>query len=178
MKQTHPDRQQCLRYLEEYKTPAHVIGHCKAVADTAYRIGKALNEHGYHLDLELILAAGLIHDIARVEEEHWNRGAEFMENLGYTQEADIIRVHMHYTPFSAVENITETDMVCLGDRLVLEDAYAGLDKRMEYIIRKAEKAGRPGAAEAIACKKKETRAFIDGIEKVIGITIDELMKGE
>ena len=178
MKQKHPDRQECLNYLKEYNTPAHVVGHCKAVAETAYRIGKALNEHGYDLDLELVLASGLIHDIARVEDEHWNRGAEFMEKLGYQQEADIIRVHMHYTPFSQVKDIDETDLVCLGDRLVREDQYAGLDKRMEYIVRKAEKAGRPGAAEAIARKKKETRAFIEGIEAVIGMTIDQLMKGE
>lgn len=178
MKQKHPDRQECLNYLKEYNTPAHVVGHCKAVAETAYRIGKALNENGYDLDLELVLASGLIHDIARVEDEHWNRGAEFMEKLGYQQEADIIRVHMHYTPFSQVKDINETDLVCLGDRLVLEDQYAGLDKRMEYIVRKAEKAGRVGAAEAIARKKEETRAFIEGIEAVIGMTIDQLMKGE
>ena len=53
MKQQHPDRQECLRLLKEYGTPEHVIRHCMAVADTAVRIGRALNEHGYHLDLEL-----------------------------------------------------------------------------------------------------------------------------
>ena len=66
MKQQHPDRQECLRLLKEYGTPEHVIRHCMAVADTAVRIGRALNEHGYHLDLELIQAAALIYDIARV----------------------------------------------------------------------------------------------------------------
>ena len=178
MKQKHPTRQQCQQYLKEYNTPAHVVGHCNAVADTAYRIGRALNDHGYDLDLDLIMAAGLIHDIARVEDEHWNRGAEFMEKLGYQQEADIIRVHMHYAVFNPVDQINETDLICLADKLVLEDQYAGVEKRMAYILEKAKKFGRPGAEEAITKKKEETKRFIKEIENIIGISFDQLMKGE
>lgn len=174
----HPDKELCMQYLKEYNTPAHVIGHCKAVADTAYRIASELNKHGYNLNLELILAAGLTHDIARVEDEHWNRGAEFMAERGWLEEAEIIRVHMHYSPFSQLEDLTETDMICLADRIVLEDAYAGLDKRMDYIIAKAKKAGRANAEEIINTKKEITRKLINDIEKTIGITFDQLMKGE
>ena len=176
--QNHPSKEQCLQYLQDYKTPAHVIGHCRAVSETAYKIAYELNKHGYDLDLELITAAGLIHDIARVEDEHWLRGAEFMESKGFQQEADIIRVHMHYSPFSAVEDLTETDMICLADRVVLEDAYAGLDKRMDYVIAKAEKAGRVNAREIINAKKAGTKKFINQIEDIIGMTLDQLMKGE
>lgn len=167
-----------MEYLAEYKTPAHVIGHCKAVADTACRIASELNKHGYDMDIELIRAAGLTHDIARVEDEHWNRGAEFMAERGWLAEAEIIRVHMHYSPFSALENLDEIDMICLADRTVLEDAYAGLDKRMDYIIAKAKKAGRLNAEAVINAKKEETRKTITGIENIIGITFDQLMKGE
>lgn len=177
MKQQHPDRQECLRLLEEYGTPEHVRRHCMAVADTAVKIGKALNRHGHHLNLELIQAAGLIHDIARVEDEHWEKGYELAHSLGYEQEAAIIKVHMRYSPFSAVENVTETDLVCLGDRLVKEDEYVGLDKRMEYIIEKARKQGHPEAEKRILEKKEEARFLISGIEKTIGMTINELMKG-
>ena len=178
MMRKHPDRELCMQYLKEYNTPAHVIGHCRAVAETAYKIAVELNKHGYELDLELILAAGLTHDIARVEDEHWNRGAEFMAEQGWLEEAEIIRVHMHYSPFSQLEDLTETDMICLADRIVLEDAYAGLDKRMDYIIAKAKKAGRVNAEEIINAKKEITRKQINDIEKTIGITFDQLMKGE
>ena len=174
----HPDREQCMQYLKEYNTPAHVIGHCKAVAETAYKIARELNKHGYDLDLDLIMAAGLTHDIARVEDEHWNRGAEFMAERGWLDEAEIIRVHMHYSPFSPLKELNETDMICLADRTVLEDAYAGLDKRMDYVIEKATKAGRLNAREIINAKKEITRQTIIGIENIIGITFDQLMKGE
>ena len=70
----HPTTEECLKLLEEYGTPDRVKGHCRAVADTACRIGRALNRHGHHFDLELVNAAGLLHDIARVEERHWDVG--------------------------------------------------------------------------------------------------------
>lgn len=172
----HPDRQQCEKLLNEYGTPEHVKGHCRAVADTACKIAEALNEHGYNLNIPLIMSAGLLHDIARVEDRHWDVGAELMDKLGYTEESKIIKVHMTYSPFSDIENLTETDMVCLGDRVVLEDEYVGLDRRIDYIIDKAIKKGNFGAKDIILKKKEETRKFIDKIEDVIGCTLDQLME--
>ncbi|MEI3518953.1 MAG: HD domain-containing protein [Clostridia bacterium] len=140
----HPTREECEELLEQYGTPEHVRDHCREVATTAFVIASALNEKGYDLDLELVLAAGLLHDIARVEDRHWDVGAGLMEKLGYEEESSIIRVHMRYSPFSPIAEVTETDMVCLGDRLV-EDTYVGLDSRIEYIIDKAKRNGQPEA---------------------------------
>lgn len=171
----HPTKDECEKLLNEYKTPDHVKGHCREVARTAYLVAEALNENGFTLDLELILAAGLLHDIARVEDKHWEVGADIAKALGYEEESEIIRVHMTYSPFSDIDNVTETDMVCLGDRLVKEDEYVGLDVRMDYIINKVRKNGRPEAEPIILEKKKQTQKFIDEIENIIGISIDKLM---
>ncbi len=173
----HPDRQECERLLNEYNTPEHVKGHCRAVADMAYTLAKELNKHGFELDTDLILAAGMLHDIARVKDRHWDVGAELMDKLGYHEEAKIIKVHMTYSPFSDIKDINETDLVCLGDRTVLEDEYVGLDKRMDYVINKAKKNGNPQAEPIILEKKKQTRGFINQIEDVIGMSLDDLMKG-
>ena len=54
----HPTTEECLKLLEDYGTPTRVKGHFRAVADTACRIGRALNRHGHHFDLELVNAAG------------------------------------------------------------------------------------------------------------------------
>lgn len=172
----HPDRQECERLLNEYNTPEHVKRHCRAVADMACTVAEELNKYGFGLDTELVLAAGLLHDIARVEDRHWDVGADLMEKLGYHEEAKIIKVHMTYSPFSDIKNVTETDLVCLGDRTVLEDEYVGLDKRIDYVINKAKKNGNPQAEPIILEKKKQTRGFIDQIEKVIDMSLDDLMK--
>ncbi|MEG0829085.1 MAG: HDIG domain-containing protein [Anaerovoracaceae bacterium] len=178
MKENHPTRDECLKLLKEYNTPIHVINHCKAVAHVAMVMGNELNRNGFKLNLDLIQGAGLLHDIARVEDEHWKIGSKIAESLGYTQEAHIIGVHMTYSPFSSIESINETDLVCLGDRVIKEDAYVGLDERMEYIIQKAKNKGHKDAIARILEKKKEAEGLIDGIEKTIGMSLDELMKAK
>jgi HD superfamily phosphodiesterase len=66
--------------LKQYNTPVHVIRHCVKVTETALKIGQALNEKGCGLDLGLIQGAGLIHDIARVEEKHWESVRKSLQN--------------------------------------------------------------------------------------------------
>ena len=64
-------------------------------------------------------------------------------------------------------------------RVDRDKAYIiGVGCKGKLDIEKAKKAGRPGAEEAINKKKAETRRFIEEIENIIGITFDQLMKGE
>ena len=78
----HPTTEECLKLLEEYGTPTRVKGHCRAVADTACRIGRALNRHGHHFDLELVNAAGLLHDIGESERTPLGRRSGFCRKTG------------------------------------------------------------------------------------------------
>lgn len=126
-------------------------------------------------DLELLLSSGLLHDMARVEDRHWDVCADWCHEKTLYEEEQIIRAHMMYQYTNDADHLTEADLVSLGDRLTLEDHYAGLDERMDYIIRKAERHGNADARTAILRKKKETRKLLDAIEKRIGMTIDELM---
>jgi putative nucleotidyltransferase with HDIG domain len=78
-------REECEQLYMIHETPKHVIGHCNAVAHVALEIGRKLNEHGYDFDLALIEGAGLAHDVARVEDEHWNVGAKILRELGFDE---------------------------------------------------------------------------------------------
>jgi Predicted HD superfamily hydrolase len=174
MENQHPSREKCLALLKEYHTPDHVIRHCEMVTETALKIGNALNEKGLNLDLKLIQGAGLIHDIARVEDKHWEIGAKIARDLGYLQEAEIIQVHMFYNCNPNEERINETDVVCLADRMVKEDQYVGLDSRMKYILDKFK--GNQEAVDRISERIRENRKMISRIEGIVGISMDSLMK--
>ena len=173
MANKHPSREECLALLKNYNTPDHVIKHCIKVTDTALKIGQALNEKGCDLDLGLIQGAGLIHDIARVEDKHWEIGAEIVSALGYHQEAEIIKVHMFYNCNPNEIEINETDIICLSDRMVKEDKYVGLENRMQYILDKFK--GNQEATERISEKIKDNKAMILRIEQRLGTTIDSLI---
>jgi len=159
----------------ECSTPAHVILHCREVTKVAYGLAERLNRCGYHMDLELIRGAGLAHDIARTCEEHWNVGADILLGKGYPQEADIVRHHMFYQ-FNPVDRLTETDMVCLGDRLVKEHTYVGVDERFQYIMDKAP--DRPDIHARLIERREEMRHLLSQIEDKIGVTADALFSGE
>ena len=163
------------RLYEKYQTPAHVIAHCREVTRVACGIAEQLNKHGYHLDLDLIRGAGLAHDVARTSEEHWNVGAEILRGLGYDDEANIVQQHMSYQ-FKPVDRLTETDMVCFGDRLVKEHDYVGVDERFRYIMDKAPK--RPGIREHLIERREEMRSLLNQIENIIGVSMDALFKQE
>ena len=110
-------KKEAYKLLREYGTPKHVVEHCEVVADTAIKIATKLNDNGYNLDLALIQAAGLLHDIARVNEPHAEIGANYLKALGHNKEAGIVRQHMTYSEFNSPENINETDIVCIADRV-------------------------------------------------------------
>ena len=159
----------------QFHTPPHVIGHCREVARVAEGLAYQLNQNGYHFDLELIHGAALAHDVARTCQEHWNVGADALQKMGYGDEANIVRKHMYYS-FHSIRDLDETDMVCLGDRLVKENHYVGLDERISYILKKAP--DDPQVKARILQKKEETRKLLCQIEKVIGQSLEQLFAGE
>lgn len=168
--------EECFDLLKKYNTPPHVVRHCKAVADAAVKLALALNENGSNLDIDLIRGAALIHDIARVEEHHEERGAQIIRALGYDDEAEIIGAHMIYDLKKEIDELKEIDLVCFGDRVVKEDKYVGLAERMTYVINKVK--DRPNAVARIMLKQAETEVLLAKIEDRLGITIDELMTKE
>jgi len=163
-----------MEFLRSYSTPEHVIAHCVAVADVAIKIGKALNDKGFSLDLRLIETAGLLHDMARIDDKHWEVSADFLQNRGYEQEASIIRVHMHHHFPTDPLLTTETDMVCLADRLVLENQYVGLHARMDYIIKKA--ADQPEIIQRIQSNKILVGEYISNLESILGEPIEAIVQ--
>lgn len=164
----------CLEYLRDYGTPDHVVAHCTAVADVATKIGDALNKNGFSLDSRLIEVAGLLHDMARTDDKHWEVSAEFLKDRGFEQEAEIIRVHMHHHFPDNPCLTTETDMVCLADRLVMEDRFVGLHIRMDYIMKKA--GGQPEIIQRIQDNKVLVGEYISKLEMILGNTIEAIVQ--
>ena len=169
-----PNREKCLSMLEEYKTPDRPKKHCIEVARVALAIGKALNEKGYELDLDLLESAGLVHDMLRVEEHHGEKCAEVLENMGYEKITELVHDHMKFN-FPNKE-VNEMAVFCLADRLVLEDKYVGLEKRMQYVIEKHK--GADDIKEIMERVIKTVQGYINYLEKeCLGKSIDEMLRG-
>ncbi len=158
----------------EFETPENVIRHCAAVANVASTIAQALNDHGYDLDIDLIIGTGLTHDIARTKARHWDVMADKLVEMGYFQESVIVRNHMRGMGYHDIKDVSEMDMIWLGDRLVKEDVYVGIDERFDYIIEKARSMGAEDHIKDILDSKADMQRLMDQIAEVIGQSIDSL----
>ena len=160
----------------EFNTPDNVKAHCRGVTDCAMKIARALNDNGYNLNLELIYGAGMVHDMARVLENHDLVGSEKLRSMGFDEEADIVKAHMRHGNYHPVETLDELDLIVISDRLVIEGDFVGVDKRYDYIENKARRAGflnEEGKAR-LKRDRQKLKDLISDIENVIGRTIEEL----
>lgn len=164
--------EECYRMYGEHGTPDRVIAHCLEVSRCAGLIADKLNEKGYDLDAELVRVSGLIHDVLRTSEKHDEAAGKLLEDLGYTDEAEIVKDHMSYY-FNELPVITEHDVMCLADRIVREHEYVGIDSRVEYLIGKDPE--NTERTEHLLYFKEEVRKYIHSIEKIIGMSFDQLL---
>ena len=101
--------------------------HGRSVAAVARTIATRLSDRGVRIDRQLVIAASLLHDIAKGEPGHAEVGASIVASLGYPAVADIIRQHMAMSFDGTTPN--EASIVFLADKLVRADRRVSLEER-------------------------------------------------
>jgi molybdenum cofactor cytidylyltransferase len=160
-----PGEERCHEILRERAVSAAVIAHSRTVAAVAAALAIALNERGQHLCLPLIVAAALLHDVARGEARHAEAGAALIESLGYARVAAPIRRHMDLRT-EASGDFGEAAVLYLADKLVLGDQIVGLDER--FVARARQMAGDPAALAGVESRKAAALAACRCVEEVLG----------
>lgn len=168
-----PSRDTCMALFDRFQTPAHVRLHCEAVARTSIRMGDAIRRLGNDIDLALLESAALLHDLVRTQENHGEKASAILRAEGYPEVADLVEDHMSFVTNPYVERITEHDLLCLADRMVIEGTYVGLAQRTQYILNKVPKD--PDIQTRVKERLATYHSLKERIEKMIGCSIDELM---
>lgn len=156
---------ECRELLDRLQVPAPVAAHGRAVAAVALRIGAALARAGHALDLPLVCAAALVHDLARGRQHHAQHGGVLLRELGMPRMAHVVERHMD-VPAAEPPCIGETEVVYLADKLVQEDRYVGLQRRFER--RLAGQAPDSPAASAAGARLEHAVGLAARIEAMIG----------
>lgn len=128
-----PTAVECHGMWLEHGTEAHIVSHMQQVERVARALGEHLNSQGYHLHLGLISAACLLHDLVRGNKNHAVKGASLIADKGYPEVAHIVAVHMDL-PIEFKNQISETTLVYLADKLVADAQLTDLSNRMEKIL--------------------------------------------
>ena len=88
-----PSREQAIELLRKNNCPPKVISHCEEVATLALEIAGKLEKKGIKVDLKLVEAGALLHDIGRSKShavDHGVVGAKIAESEGLPEE--VVRV--------------------------------------------------------------------------------------
>jgi molybdenum cofactor cytidylyltransferase len=166
---------------EEAKALAQIVmkqrgcDHGFAVADIACTLGRELNQNGYMLDLDLLFNSGLLHDIAKGEPHHEERGAKILGHLGLTRLAGIVGVHRDMTvPKSG--KLSEKELVCLADKLVRGTTKMPVKKRFEEKLTLYTKD--PEACKAIKRRLANAKELERIVVSCLGRTIEDVLNME
>jgi CTP:molybdopterin cytidylyltransferase MocA len=163
---------ECAALLDDrLHVPPAVAAHGRAVAEIAMGIGEALNDAGHSLNLRLIQAAALVHDMARGEPGHARCGGKLLRDLDMPLMADIVETHMDLAVLEG-QPIGEAEVVFLADKLVQEDRVVGLADRFRRSldVSPANSPAHDSARRRLATARKTA----DRIEAVIGRPLERL----
>jgi CTP:molybdopterin cytidylyltransferase MocA len=158
-----PDREACLALLRARNLPEHIIRHSVAVADRALVLGKLLNAAGVSMDLRLVEAGALLHDIARLEKHHDEVGARLVTQLGYPALAPIIAAHMDLN-VAGRSRITEALVVFLADKQVEEDYPVTVEERYDSRLPKITD---PRMRELVLIRRAEALEAQELVQKAL-----------
>lgn len=179
-----PDSQECQSIINATLEGEEIIkAHLNLVAETALKLAEAVKAeqkirqpHNINaaiypdLDLNLIMAGALLHDIRKREKNHADAGAKFLLSLGFPGVADIVAQHMDLNcPLPA--HLTEAQIVYFADKLCSSTTL-----ELNYGERFKEKmAKNPDGKNEIARRYEDTRQIHARIEAASGRSIRSIL---
>jgi putative nucleotidyltransferase with HDIG domain len=165
-----PTREECLRLMEQYGMLEHIIHHSLEVARVALFLSLELNKKGQRIDLGLVEAASLLHDLAKTEclrtkEDHARTGYQLLKGMGYERVGEVVAQHIRLEKEGDPLAVSEEEIVNYADKRVMHDRIVPLEERFDDLIKRYGK--HPNARDALEQLRKE----ICGIENKIFIIL-------
>lgn len=154
-----PGEEECLDLLEKYEAPHHIVLHSKKVWEVGKLLGEALIRRSHPVDLDLLRASCLLHDIGKYpcirdgEKFHDIRGEQILISEGYDSVARIVVQHVILRT-AADASIAEEHVVFYADKRVNHDELVSLDDRFLYLQQTYGKT--PKAVERLLVMKEDT----------------------
>jgi putative nucleotidyltransferase with HDIG domain len=131
-----PPKEECLDLMKRYNGMGNIIQHCIKVAEIALSISTALNRRSENLNLNVVEAAALLHDITKAEsldsgEDHSLTAYRLLTKLGYERIAEIVRQHVFLLKDPDSPWVSEEEVVNYSDKRVLHDQIVTLRERFD-----------------------------------------------
>jgi putative nucleotidyltransferase with HDIG domain len=125
--------------MEQYGMLSHIIDHSVEVAKVALFLSIELNRRGQTIDLGLVEAASLLHDLTKTEclktkEDHARTGSLALQGLGYPRVGEIVAGHVHVSKEGDPSIVSEEEIVNYADKRIRHDRIVSLEERFSDLL--------------------------------------------
>jgi putative nucleotidyltransferase with HDIG domain len=159
-----PTRAECEAILAGHSVEPSLVRHSRRVAEVAERIALGLAHSGLSLNLELVRAGALLHDLAKSRPDHAVVGAELLRSMGFPRVATVVGAHTDLD-FSGGE-LDECAIVYLADKLFRGEEPVTLDERFAPAL--ARFSDNPLALHAAQSRMATAQAVALAVEARLG----------
>lgn len=172
-----PTRDECFRLMNQSEMLSNIIDHSIQVTKVALYLTTELNKRGQNIDLRLVEAASLLHDLTKSEclktkKDHAQTGSEVLKSMGYIRVGEVVAEHIHLARQNDPSSVTEEEIVNYADKRVRHDRIVSLEDRFCDLIARYGK--NPKASEQMEQLKKSTFEIENKIFSILEIDPSEI----
>ena len=169
-----PSSAECNEILAAGNVDDRIVAHVRVVAAVAEKLAAALMAKGIPLDIGLIRAGGLLHDLTKGAPDHAGSGALAVAGLGFPKLAPVIASHTE-TIFEDGP-LDEPALVHLADKLVQGESVVSLQERFQ---RPLDRFANDAAVLQAVMQRWDTAARIaEAVEQKVGRPLSEIVGGQ
>ena len=120
--------------MQRFEMLENIVAHSLEVSRVALFLSEELNKKGQRIDLRLVEAGALLHDIAktvclRTKEDHTRAGYCLLKEIGYDRIGEIVAQHVWLVKEGDPFSVSEEEVVNYADKRVRHDQIVSLDER-------------------------------------------------
>jgi uncharacterized protein len=172
-----PTRDECLRLMSRYGMLSHIIDHSIEVTKVALYLAVELNKRGQRINLGLVEAASLLHDLTKSEcfktkEDHARTGSQVLKGMGYARVGEVVAEHIQLSRKNDPLLVTEEEIVNYADKRVQHDHIVSLEERFNDLMDRYGKGEK--ASEEMERLRKATFEIENKIFSILGIDPNDL----
>ena len=150
-----PNEKECMSLLSENNVPENVIEHSRKVAELAVEIAEKIKARGIKVDVELVRAGALLHDLDKIETLemkgcHGSKACERLRKKGLHELAEIARKHV--LEKAGELKTPEEKIVFYADKRVVENKIVSLRERLDFIRNKYGSRSEEAMKKILACE--------------------------
>src|SRR4030042_2544794 len=120
--------------MKQYGMLENIIDHSIEVANVALYLSTELNRRGQRINLLLVEAASLLHDLTKkdsfkTKEDHAWTGSRLLKEMGYEEVGEVVAQHIWLSHDIDPLLVSAEEVVNYADKRVMHDRIVSLEER-------------------------------------------------